>query len=161
MCWRISKPVIPAAWRKAKWLMLGNIDPALQMSVLDQMEARPELVVLDTMNFWMDIALEPLKAVIARVDVLTINDEEARQLSGEYSLVKAARAILAMGPCYLIIKKGEHGALLFHENDGELVTFFCPALPQRRWWTPPARVTRLPEDSSAMWPVVAPPISRP
>ena len=123
------KPVIPAAWRKAKWLMLGNIDPALQMSVLDQMEARPELVVLDTMNFWMDIALEPLKAVIARVDVLTINDEEARQLSGEYSLVKAARAILAMGPGYLIIKKGEHGALLFHENDGELVTFFCPALP--------------------------------
>ena len=93
------------------------------------MEERPELVVLDTMNFWMDIAMEPLKAVIARVDVLTINDEEARQLSGEYSLVKAARAILALGPCYLIIKKGEHGALLFHENDGELVTFFCPALP--------------------------------
>ena len=123
------KPVIPEAWRKAKWLMLGNIDPTLQASVLDQMEVRPELVVLDTMNFWMDIAMEPLKAVIARVDVLTINDEEARQLSGERSLVRAAKAILAMGPRYLIIKKGEHGALLFHHRDGELVMFFCPALP--------------------------------
>lgn len=122
-------PVIPEAWRRAKWLMLGNIDPALQASVLDQMEDRPELVVLDTMNFWMDIALDPLKAVISRVDVLTINDEEARQLSGERSLVRAARAILELGPRYLIIKKGEHGALLFHYRDGELVMFFCPALP--------------------------------
>ena len=156
------KPVIPAAWRKAKWLMLGNIDPALQMSVLDQMEARPELVVLDTMNFWMDIAMEPLKAVIARVDVLTINDEEARQLSGERSFVRAAKVILAMGPCYLIIKKGEHGALLFHENGtGSSSRSSARRFPWRRWWTPPARGTRLPEDSSAMWPVVAPPISRP
>ena len=123
------KPVIPEAWRKAKWLMLGNIDPTLQASVLDQMEERPELVVLDTMNFWMDIALDPLKSVIARVDVLTINDEEARQLSGEHNLVRAARAILEMGPRYLIIKKGEHGALLFHQAEGKLETFFCPALP--------------------------------
>lgn len=122
-------PVIPAEWRKAKWLMLGNIDPALQASVLDQLEERPELVVLDTMNFWMDIAMDPLKAVIARVDVLTINDEEARQLSGERSLVKAARCILAMGPRYLIIKKGEHGALLFHGAGEGLEYFFCPALP--------------------------------
>ncbi len=122
-------PVIPGAWRNAKWLMLGNIDPTLQASVLDQLEARPELVVLDTMNFWMDIALEPLKAVIARVDVLTINDEEARQLSGERSLVKAARVILGMGPRYLIIKKGEHGALLFNQGAEGLGYFFCPALP--------------------------------
>lgn len=122
-------PEIPAAWRGAKYLMLGNIDPNLQASVLDQMTERPELVVLDTMNFWMDIAMEPLKAVIARVDVLTINDEEARQLSGERSLIKAARAILAMGPRYLVIKKGEHGALLFHEEGGKLQYFFCPALP--------------------------------
>lgn len=122
-------PVIPQEWRKAKWLMLGNIDPALQASVLDQLDERPELVVLDTMNFWMDIAMEPLKAVIARVDVLTINDEEARQLSGERSLVKAARRILGMGPRYLIIKKGEHGALLFHGEGEGLEHFFCPALP--------------------------------
>ena len=122
-------PVIPAEWKRAKWLMLGNIDPKLQASVLDQLEARPELVVLDTMNFWMDIAMEPLKGVIARVDVLTINDEEARQLSGERSLVKAARGILAMGPRYLIIKKGEHGALLFHLGKEGLEYFFCPALP--------------------------------
>ena len=123
------KPVIPEAWRGARWLMLGNIDPTLQASVLDQMSNRPELVVLDTMNFWMDIAMDQLKEVIARVDVLTINDEEARQLSGERSLVKAARHILKMGPRYLIIKKGEHGALLFHHRDEELVMFFCPALP--------------------------------
>ena len=122
-------PVIPNEWRKAKWLMLGNIDPSLQSSVLDQLEERPELVVLDTMNFWMDIAMEPLKSVIARVDVLTINDEEARQLSGERSLVKAARCILGMGPRYLIIKKGEHGALLFHGEGEGLGYFFCPALP--------------------------------
>lgn len=122
-------PTIPQDWRDARWLMLGNIDPTLQASVLDQMEGRPELVVLDTMNFWMDIALEQLKAVIARVDVVTINDEEARQLSGERSLVKAARSILAMGPRHLIIKKGEHGALLFHEEGGDLQFFFCPALP--------------------------------
>lgn len=123
------KPVIPNEWKQAKWVMLGNIDPTLQLSVLDQMDGRPELVVLDTMNFWMDIAMEPLKAVIAKVDVLTINDEEARQLSGERSLLKAARAILQMGPRYLIIKKGEHGALLFHAAEGEVSYFYCPALP--------------------------------
>lgn len=123
------EPVIPQDWKGAKWLMLGNIDPKLQMSVLDQLDNRPEMVVLDTMNFWMDIAMEPLKAVIARVDVLTINDEEARQLSGERSLVKAARCILGMGPRYLIIKKGEHGAMLFHADGGELEYFYCPALP--------------------------------
>ena len=122
-------PVIPEEWKQAKWLMLGNIDPTLQASVLDQLEERPQLVVLDTMNFWMDIAMEPLKAVIARVDVLTINDEEARQLSGERSLMKAARCILDMGPRYLIIKKGEHGALLFHHGAKGLDYFFCPALP--------------------------------
>lgn len=123
------KPVIPAQWKGAQWLMLGNIDPSLQASVLDQLDARPQLVVLDTMNFWMDIAMEPLKAVIARVDVLTINDEEARQLSGERSLMKAARCILEMGPRYLIIKKGEHGALLFHTGTQGVEYFFCPALP--------------------------------
>ena len=123
------KPIIPEAWRKARYVMLGNIDPTLQASVLDQMDERPELVVLDTMNFWMDIALEPLKAVIARVDVLTINDEEARQLSGERSLIKAARSILNMGPRYLVIKKGEHGAFLFHVEEGQVQYFFCPALP--------------------------------
>ena len=123
------EPVIPQDWKGAKWLMLGNIDPKLQMSVLDQLDNRPEIVVLDTMNFWMVIAMEPLKAVIARVDVLTINDEEARQLSGERSLVKAARCILGMGPRYLIIKKGEHGAMLFHADGGELEYFYCPALP--------------------------------
>ena len=98
------KPVIPAAWRKAKWLMLGNIDPALQMSVLDQMEARPELVVLDTMNFWMDNLLDDLLKSLKKVDILTINDEEARQLSGEDTLVSAAKKITNMGPKYLIIK---------------------------------------------------------
>lgn len=123
------QPVIPEAWKKAKWLMLGNIDPSLQASVLDQMDGTPEMVVLDTMNFWMDIAMDGLKAVIGRVDVLTINDEEARQLSGERSLVKAARVILDMGPQYLIIKKGEHGALLFHMGQEGLAYFFCPALP--------------------------------
>ena len=105
--------------------MLGNLSPDVQMRVIEQIEKRPKLVVLDTMNFWMDIALDKLHQVIAKVDVLTINDEEARQLSGEYSLVAASRKILAMGPKYLIIKKGEHGALLFHEDK----MFFAPALP--------------------------------
>jgi sugar/nucleoside kinase (ribokinase family) len=123
------QPVIPESWKQAKWVMLGNIDPGLQASVLDQLDGNPELVVLDTMNFWMDIAMDGLKAVIERVDVLTINDEEARQLSGERSLVKAARVILDMGPQYLIIKKGEHGALLFHLGKEGLEYFFCPALP--------------------------------
>jgi sugar/nucleoside kinase (ribokinase family) len=106
--------------------MLGNLTPQVQMRVLDQLEARPKLVVLDTMNFWMNTALEDLLEVLKRIDVLTINDEEARQLSGERSLVKAAEVILQMGPRYLIVKKGEHGALLF-SREGEV--FFSPALP--------------------------------
>jgi sugar/nucleoside kinase (ribokinase family) len=105
--------------------MLGNLTPQVQMRVLDQLESRPKLVVLDTMNFWMNTAMEDLLEVLKRIDVLTINDEEARQLSGEHSLVKAAEVIHKMGPKYLIIKKGEHGALLFGE--GEI--FFAPALP--------------------------------
>ena len=119
------KPVVPKSAKGADYVMLGNLDPDVQMSVLDQMAKRPKLVVLDTMNFWMDIALEPLKSLLKRVDVLTINDEEARQLSGEYSLVKAAQSILAMGPSTLVIKKGEHGALLFNKEE----VFFAPALP--------------------------------
>lgn len=119
------KPVVPAGAQGAEVVMLGNLDPAVQASVLDQLDPRPKWVVLDTMNFWMDIAWDSLKEVLARVDVLTINDEEARQLSGEHSLAKAARSIRAMGPKVLIIKKGEHGALLF---SGEEV-FFAPALP--------------------------------
>lgn len=119
-------PIIPDTWKNPEYVMLGNLSPDVQLKTLERIETRPKLVVMDTMNFWMDIALETLHSVIAKVDVLTINDEEARQLSGEYSLVKAARKIQAMGPKYLIIKKGEHGALLFGENGD---TFFCPALP--------------------------------
>ncbi len=119
------KPVVPEAAKHEKFLMLGNLDPTIQLSVLDQMEERPKLVVLDTMNFWMDVAMDQLAKIIARVDVLTINDEEARQLTKQHSLVKAAQMIMDMGPKYLIIKKGEHGALLF---DREQV-FFAPALP--------------------------------
>jgi sugar/nucleoside kinase (ribokinase family) len=119
------QPRVPEAAQSASYVMLGNLDPSVQLSVLDQLYARPKLVVLDTMNFWMDIALEPLKKVLERVDVLTINDEEARQLSGEHSLVKAANKILTMGPSTLVIKKGEHGALLFNEDE----IFFAPALP--------------------------------
>ena len=118
-------PVLPESYQNCQFLMLGNLSPDVQMRVIEQIENRPKLVVLDTMNFWMDIALEKLQQVIAKVDVLTINDEEARQLSGEYSLVAASRKILAMGPKYLIIKKGEHGALLFHKDR----MFFAPALP--------------------------------
>lgn len=118
-------PVLPEAYRNARYLMLGNLTPQVQMKVLDQLVQRPKLVVLDTMNFWMDVALDDLKQVLKRVDVLTINDEEARQLSGEHSLLKAASLIHEMGPKYLIIKKGEHGALLFHEGR----IFFAPALP--------------------------------
>ena len=118
-------PHLPAAYRNAQYLMLGNLTPQVQMRVLDQLESRPKLVVLDTMNFWMNTAMEDLLEVLKRVDLLTINDEEARQLSGEHSLVKAAEVIHKMGPKYLIIKKGEHGALLFGE--GEI--FFAPALP--------------------------------
>jgi sugar/nucleoside kinase (ribokinase family) len=118
-------PVLPTSYRNADYLMLGNLTPQVQMQVLNQLEKKPKLVVLDTMNFWMDIALNDLLEVIKRVDVLTINDEEARQLSGERSLVKAAQKIHTMGPKYLIIKKGEHGALLFGEGE----VFFAPALP--------------------------------
>ena len=119
-------PIIPQTWQQPDYVMLGNLSPQVQITTLDRLTHKPKLVVLDTMNFWMDIALDDLKAVLKKVDVLTINDEEARQLSGEYSLVKAARVIRAMGPNTLIIKKGEHGALLFGGNDE---IFFCPALP--------------------------------
>ncbi|PWG04598.1 PfkB family carbohydrate kinase [Polaribacter aquimarinus] len=118
-------PVVPESFKNAGIVMLGNLHPLTQASVLDQMNERPKLVVLDTMNFWMDIALADLHAVLKRVDVITINDEEARQLSGEYSLVNAAKKIHEMGPKYVVIKKGEHGALLFHEGN----MFYAPALP--------------------------------
>ena len=118
-------PIVPEKYQESEFLMLGNLMPSVQKQVLSQMKKRPKLVVLDTMNFWMDLFMDDLKEALKEVDVLTINDEEARQLSGEYSLVKAAKIILAMGPKYLIIKKGEHGALLF--NDDEV--FFAPALP--------------------------------
>lgn len=118
-------PVLPEAYRQSDYLMLGNLTPMVQMQVLEQLTHRPKLVALDTMNFWMDIAMDDLRRVLEKVDVLTINDEEARQLSGEHSLVHAARAIHKMGPKYLIIKKGEHGALLFHRGQ----IFFAPALP--------------------------------
>ncbi len=118
-------PVVPTAFKTAEIVMLGNLHPLTQASVLDQMTNAPKLVVLDTMNFWMDIALDDLHAVLKRVDVITINDEEARQLSGEYSLVNAAKKIHEMGPKYVVIKKGEHGALLF--NEGKM--FYAPALP--------------------------------
>ena len=118
-------PILPDAYKSSQYIMLGNLTPDIQLSVLDQLTTKPKLVVLDTMNFWMDIALEKLMEVIAKVDVLTINDEEARQLSGERSLVKAAAKIHSFGPRFLIIKKGEHGALLFHDDK----IFFAPGLP--------------------------------
>jgi len=119
------EPVVPESFKDAEIVMLGNLHPLIQASVLDQMTTRPKLVVLDTMNFWMDIALDDLHTVLKRVHVITINDEEARQLSGEYSLVNAAKKIHTMGPKFVVIKKGEHGALLF--NEGKM--FFVPALP--------------------------------
>ncbi|MDG1810886.1 MAG: PfkB family carbohydrate kinase [Polaribacter sp.] len=119
------QPVVPEKFKDAAIVMLGNLHPLTQASVLDQMTEKPKLVVLDTMNFWMDIALDDLHTVLKRVDVITINDEEARQLSGEYSLVNAAKKIHKMGPKYVVIKKGEHGALLFNEDK----MFFAPALP--------------------------------
>jgi sugar/nucleoside kinase (ribokinase family) len=118
-------PVVPEAYQDCEFLMLGNLVPAVQRKVIMSLKNRPKLIVMDTMNFWMDIAMEELVKTIAMVDVLTINDAEARQLSGEYSLVKAAQKILTMGPKYLIIKKGEHGALLFNNKQ----VFFAPALP--------------------------------
>lgn len=125
-------PELPDQYKESDFLMLGNLTPAVQMSVLNQMTKRPKLVILDTMNFWMDVALDELKEVLKKIDVLTINDEEARQLSGEYSLVKAAKKIAEMGPKYLIIKKGEHGALLFGEGE----VFFAPALPLEEVFDP-------------------------
>jgi sugar/nucleoside kinase (ribokinase family) len=118
-------PVVPESYQGAEFLMLGNLMPQLQINVINQLKKRPKLIVLDTMNFWMDTALDDLKKVLQMIDVLMINDTEARQLSGEFSLVKAAKKVLDMGPKYLIIKKGEHGALLFHDNH----VFFAPALP--------------------------------
>lgn len=125
-------PIVPDSYQGADFLMLGNLMPKLQMSVIDQMKERPKLIVMDTMNFWMDIAMDDLKDVLKKVDVLLVNDGEARQLSEEVSLVKAARKIMAMGPRFLIIKKGEHGALLFHENH----VFFAPALPLEEVFDP-------------------------
>jgi sugar/nucleoside kinase (ribokinase family) len=118
-------PIVPDDYQSSDILLLGNIDPALQIKVMEQLQSRPKLIVMDTMNFWMDIAWDNLIKAIGMVDVLTNNDAEARQLSKEHSLVKAAKKILQMGPKFLIIKKGEHGALLFHDNN----VFFAPALP--------------------------------
>ncbi|WP_073016762.1 PfkB family carbohydrate kinase [Flavobacterium micromati] len=126
------QPKVPQDYKNADIVMLGNLHPLVQSSVLDQMTTQPKLVVLDTMNFWMDCALPELLDVIKRVDVITINDEEARQLSGEYSLVKAAAKIQTMGPKYVVIKKGEHGALLFHNKE----VFFAPALPLEEVFDP-------------------------
>ena len=125
-------PIIPDAYQDCKYLMLGNLAPQVQRLVIQRLVNRPKLIVMDTMNFWMDIALEELIATIEMVDVLSINDEEARQLSGEYSLVKAAKKIMGMGPKFLIIKKGEHGALLFHKNR----IFYAPALPLEEVFDP-------------------------
>lgn len=118
-------PIIPDSYQDCEYLLLGNLTPQVQSTVIKRLKNRPKLIVLDTMNFWMDIMMDDLKQTISMVDVLTINDSEARQLSGEYSLVKAAKEILQMGPKYLVIKKGEHGALLFHED----MIFSAPALP--------------------------------
>jgi sugar/nucleoside kinase (ribokinase family) len=118
-------PSLPDSYQDCEYLMLGNLAPSVQATVINRLNKKPKLVVLDTMNFWMESVMEDLENVIKKVDVLLVNDSEARQLSAEYSLVKAARVILNMGPKYLIIKKGEHGALLFHGND----VFFAPALP--------------------------------
>lgn len=125
-------PVVPDSYKNCEFLMLGNLVPAIQKKVIDQMAKRPKLIVLDTMNFWMDTAMNDLKENLKVIDVLTINDSEARQLSEEYSLVKAAQKILAMGPKVLIIKKGEHGALLFNKDE----VFFAPALPLEEVFDP-------------------------
>lgn len=126
------QPVVPDSYQDCEFLMLGNLVPAVQRSVIDQLKTRPRLIIMDTMNFWMEVAMEELQKTIAMVDVLMVNDSEARQLSGDYSLVKAAKTILKMGPKYLIIKKGEHGALLFHEDK----VFFAPALPLEEVFDP-------------------------
>ncbi len=119
------QPKIPNLYKDAGVVMLGNLHPLVQLSVIEQMSSKPKLIILDTMNYWMDNALDDLMKVIAKVDVITINDEEARQLTGEYSLVVAAKKIMTMGPKYVVIKKGEHGALLFFEDE----VFYAPALP--------------------------------
>jgi hypothetical protein len=125
-------PVIPESYQGSEFLMLGNVNPSLQISVVQQLKQRPRLIAMDTMNYWMDTALDDLKKLLTMVDVLMVNDSEARQLSGEFSLVKAARSILTMGPKFLVIKKGEHGALLFH---GDKV-FVAPALPLEEVFDP-------------------------
>lgn len=125
-------PVVPNSYQNCECLMLGNLMPSIQQKVLDQLQERPKLIVLDTMNFWMDNFMNDLMIALKNVDVLTINDEEARQLSGEYSLVKAAKKILSFGPKFLIIKKGEHGALLFNKKE----VFFAPALPLEEVFDP-------------------------
>ncbi|MDX5583857.1 MAG: PfkB family carbohydrate kinase [Aureibaculum sp.] len=126
------KPVVPENYKDTDFLMLGNLHPTIQMSVVKQIPKRPKLVVLDTMNYWMDNTWDELLEVLKKIDVITINDEEARQLSGEYSLVKAAQRIAKFGPKYVVIKKGEHGALLFHEGN----IFFAPALPLEEVFDP-------------------------
>ncbi|MFI5195148.1 MAG: PfkB family carbohydrate kinase [Chitinophagales bacterium] len=118
-------PQVPDSYQGSEFMMLGNLSPLVQIQVIQQMKTRPKLIAMDTMNFWMESAMDDLKRVMGMVDVLLINDSEARQLSGEYSIVKSARKIMQMGPRFLVIKKGEHGALLFHENN----VFFAPALP--------------------------------
>ena len=125
-------PVVPENYKDSKVVMLGNLHPLTQLSVIEQMSSKPDLIVLDTMNFWMDSALDDLLKVIKKIDVITINDEEARQLTGEYSLVVAARKIHEMGPKYVVIKKGEHGALLFHDDN----VFYAPALPLEEVFDP-------------------------
>jgi len=125
-------PVVPESYQDCDYLMLGNLAPVVQTQVIDRMQNRPKLIMMDTMNFWMDIMLDQLKETISKVDVITINDEEARQLTGEYHLATAAKKIKEMGPKHVIIKKGEHGAFLFHE-DG---TFFAPALPLEQVYDP-------------------------
>lgn len=125
-------PIIPESYKNCEFLMLGNLTPKVQETVINRLTTRPRLIVMDTMNFWMEIAMDDLRKTLSMVDVLTINDEEARQLSGEYSLVKAAKKIMAMGPQFLIIKKGEHGALLFHQDE----VFFAPALPLEEVFDP-------------------------
>jgi sugar/nucleoside kinase (ribokinase family) len=125
-------PKVPESFQGSEFLMLGNLMPKLQLSVIKQLKQRPRLIVMDTMNFWMDIAMDDLKLLLKEVDVLMVNDSEARQLSGEFSIVKAAKTIMAMGPQYLVIKKGEHGALLFHKDQ----VFYAPALPLEEVFDP-------------------------
>jgi sugar/nucleoside kinase (ribokinase family) len=126
------EPIVPDSYQDCEFLMLGNLAPSVQRSVIEQLKTRPKLIVMDTMNFWMEIAMDDLKQTLSMVDLLMVNDSEARELSGEYSLVKAAAKIMQMGPKYLIIKKGEHGALLFHGSK----VFFAPALPLEEVFDP-------------------------